>query len=343
MNRRKLFFTRAIKSLASAAKKSGVFSSSAPAGAVNIIAYHRVVADLAKAEREAFYGIVVSGETLRRHCELLKANYEIVSLEHAADILKNGETTQKPLAVLTFDDGYLDFYEVAFPILRELGLSATNFLPTGLIGSEKFLAHDRIFWLLQLAEKKGISIFAALDSAGVKDAADIAGNYNSEVVCDALVHLPHELREKVIVKMESLIGQDSIEYPREYELLTWQQINEMQDAGLDFGFHTANHVVLPLESDAAFEEEIFAGKRELEKRLRRKVVALAYPNGAYDDRIKSVIAKAGFEIAVTTERKINLCGKSDLLALGRFSLCEESTRGIRGVYSPAVAGLRLNI
>ena len=341
MNQRKLFFKRAIKSLASTAKTWGGFPSSVPVGAVNILAYHRVVDDIAKAEREAIYGIVVSGETFQRHCEILKKSYEVVSLERAVSILKSGETLQKPLAVITLDDGYLDFYEVAFPILRELELTATNFLPTELIGSQKFLAHDRIFWLLKIARENGVSIVSALRRAGLENAANVAGNGNLETVCNTLVFLPHTQREKVISELESLLGGNSIKYPREYRLLDWRQVNEMQTAGIDFGFHTANHVVLPLEADAAFEKEICDGKRELEKYLNRKIAAIAYPNGAYDERVKRAVAEAGFEIAVTTERKINQSGKSDLLALGRISLCEESTRGISGIYSPAVANLRL--
>ncbi len=341
MNHRKLFFRRAIKSLAAIAKVGGASPLANAAGAVNIVAYHRVVADIAKAEREAIYGMVVSCETFRRHCELLSKSYEVVSLERAAQILNGKETAKKPLAVITFDDGYLDFYEVAFPILRELELPATNFLPTEFIGKDKYLAHDKIFWLLKIVTEKQLSILTALEKAGIENAAGIAGNNDVEAVCDALVHLPNEVREKVIAELENTIGKDSIEYPREYELLNWEQVAEMQSAGIDFGFHTANHTVLPLETDAAFETEIFAGKRELEKHLNKKIVSFAYPNGAYNDRVKRAVAEAGFEIAVTTERKINQAGESDLLALGRISLCEESTRGIGGVYSPAVANLRL--
>lgn len=342
MNQRKLFFKRAVKSFASTAKNLGVLPSPAKSGAVNILAYHRVVADIAKAEREAIYGIVVSGETFRKHCELLKETYEIVSLERAAEILKNKTLPEKPLAVITFDDGYLDFYEVAFPILRELNLPATNFLPTDLIGGEQILAHDRIFWLLKSAREKQMSIRGALENAEIENAANISESGNAETICDALVHLPHDLREKAIAELENLLGKNSIKYPREYELLNWEQVKEMQNASIDFGFHTANHVVLPLEADANFQKEIFDGKRELEEKLNRKIVSMAYPNGAYDDRVKRAVAAAGFKIAVTTERKINRCDEeNDLLALGRISLCEESTRGIKGKYSPRVAALRL--
>jgi len=345
MNKGKLFFTRTIKSLASVAKTRVGLPPSPASGTVNIIAYHRVVADIVKAEREAIYGLVVSAETFRRHCEMLKSSFEVVSLEAARDALENRRQAEKPLAVITFDDGYLDFYTVAFPILRALDLPAVNFLPTEFVGKGKLLAHDRIFWLFKLATENRISIRAALHRAGIENKiiAEIADTSNLLSVTDALVFLPHEQREKVIGELEHELGENFVEYPIEYQPLDWAMVNEMAREKIDFGYHTANHVVLTLETDAAFETEITAGKRELERHLNKKAVTFAYPNGQYDERVKKNIAAAGFEIAVTTERKINRAGESDLLALGRFSLCEESTRGVKGVYSPAVAGLRLNI
>lgn len=339
MNNRKLFLTRTVKSAAAIVNTHFNLKSAAARG-VNIFAYHRVAADIAKAEREAFHGLVVSTETFRRHCELLKENCEVVSLETARDFL-NGtpRESQKPLAVITFDDGYLDFYEQAFPILHEFNLPAVNFLATKFVGDGRIFAHDKIFWLLKIAAEKQISPRSALASSGFENIAQ-----RTSAIYDALIYLPHAEREKAIAALEELIGDgNAIAYPREYQLLDWRQIGEMHEAGVDFGFHTANHVVMPLESETVLKTEIDAGKAELERRLHKKVISFAYPNGKYDERVKTAVAQAGFEIAVTIERKINLPQQSDLLALGRFSICEESTRGGTGFYSSAVAKLRFNI
>lgn len=339
MNNTKLFIKRSIKSVASMAKAQGVaFSPPAP-GSVNIFAYHRVVADIAKAEREAIYGLVVSSATFRRHCEALKKAFDVVSLETAMHFLDGERKVTRPLAVITFDDGYLDFYEEAFPVLNDLGLPATVFLPTNLIGQNKPLAHDRIFWLVKQALEKRVSISAALDKAGVKK--DFSDSRDLLSVTDAIVYLPHEQREKVIAELEKLLG-DFAAYPREYQLLSWEMVREMARKGINFGDHTANHVVLPLEDESLLEAEIINSKRELERELGKKVISFAYPNGEYNARVRQFVAQAGYKIAVTTEKRINQPG-ADLLALGRISLCEESTRGFKGTYSPRVADLRLGI
>src|SRR5687767_4465383 len=116
MTSTKLLIKRSIKSFASAAKAKIDFSPLAPES-VNIIAYHRVVADIEKAENDAIYGLVVSTSTFRKHCELLRKSFDVVSLETARYFLDARRKVTRPLAVLTFDDGYLDFYEEAFPVL----------------------------------------------------------------------------------------------------------------------------------------------------------------------------------------------------------------------------------
>lgn len=343
MNNTKLFIKRSIKSFAAATKIKAGFPSVAP-DSVNIIAYHRVVADIRKAEKEAIYGLVVSAATFRRHCETLRKSFDVISLETARQFLNGERKSERPLAVLTFDDGYLDFYEEAFPILREFDLTATVFLPTGYIGQNKFLAHDRIYWLVRQAVEKSVSMKDALLKAGV------TGEFVKEFddprrllrLTDLLVHQPNELREKVIFEMERELGDKFEAYPPEYRLLNWEMIREMARKGIDFGGHTANHVVLPLETDTAVKAELIADKQEIEAHLGIEINSFAYPNGQYNAEIRRIVAQAGYKIAVTTEKMINRPA-ADLLALGRISLCEESTRGFTGVYSPQVAELRLGI
>ena len=335
-----LLLKRSIKSAASLARASFRIPKPVP-GSVNIIAYHRVVEDIEKAEHDAIYGIVISAETFRRHCELLKRSFDVVSLTTAMHFLESRRQVARPLAVLTFDDGYLDFYEVAFPILNELGLPATVFVPTAHVGSKKPLAHDRIYWLLDQMLHEPATISKVLRETGVTTVPDHdVSRANLLGLTNALVYLPHRLREDFISALETALVHKSVEYPAEYRLLDWEMIREMNRKGISFGSHTANHVVLPLENADVVKDEITSSKATLEAHLGHRVASFAYPNGEYSEDIRSATAEAGFNIAVTTENRRNLPG-TDRLLLGRTSLCEESTRGISGKYSPAVASLRL--
>lgn len=71
----------------------------------------------------------VSPESFRRHIELIASTYRVVPLAEVPEILA-GQPDQTRRVVLTFDDGYKDFLENAYPVLRQHGLRATVFVPT---------------------------------------------------------------------------------------------------------------------------------------------------------------------------------------------------------------------
>lgn len=338
-----ILFRRSVKSVASLTK-ARIGYPKPSRGAVHIFAYHRVVADIAKAEREAVYGILISTPTFRKHCEMLKAAYEVVPLEVAAESLSNPGKNGKPMAVITFDDGYLDFYEEAFPVLRDLDLPATVFLPTAYIGQKMPLAHDRIFWLLSQARERSIDLTSALKRSGAESSTVMQFKKTNDLLVrtDLIVYLPDVLREKIIGEFEREIGDSLYPYPAGYQLLDWNMVREMSENGINFGSHTARHVVLPLEEESVISRELKESRVDLERHLGATNFTLAYPNGQYDPSISATAALNGYRIAVTTEVRLN-GPNADLLALGRTSLCEESTRGLKGSYSPGIANLRLGV
>lgn len=159
---------------------------------------------------------------------------------------------------------------------------------------------------------------------------------------DKMVFLPDQKRERIICALETALRFDSAAYPEEYQLLDWDRVREMSRRGISFGSHTVDHVVLPLESREKASAEISESKAEIEDKLGKRITSFAYPNGAYSSDVTRMVNEAGYSVAVTTETRSNQ-SSSDPLTLGRVSLCEESTRGYRGKYSPAVAGLRLGV
>jgi len=85
----------------------------------------------------------------REHIELLaRQGYNTIGLGEATRRLEEGTRTPKKLVVLTFDDGYGDFYTEAFPILSRYEYTATVFLPTAYIGDNprKFKETSCLTW-----------------------------------------------------------------------------------------------------------------------------------------------------------------------------------------------------
>ena len=92
--------------------------------------------------------------------------------------------------------------------------------------------------------------------------------------------------------------------------LTWQQVREMADAGVDIQSHALTHPFLTKRRHRSMSDEQYAAwlrkelaesKRILEKESGKKVQYLAYPYGDYDDRVATAAAKAGYTAALTCD------------------------------------------
>lgn len=343
-----LFGKRSLKSLAAPlswgwteTRKSWRGAAEA-SGQVRILAYHRIVADIAQAERDSIYGLVISAESFRRHLELMLDTYEVVTMEEALKILRGEKQVERAAAVITLDDGYRDVYDHAWPVLQQLRLPAIVYVPTALIGTAQLLDHDRFYWLVRQAHERGLDLRAPLKAAGLSPerAASLCAARDVARVADQLNYQPLAVRQPILQSLEAALGNSAEDYPAEYQLLDWTMIREMAAGGITFGAHSDRHLILTLESEAAAEGEIRRSKRVLEEQLQVPIQHFAYPNGYYNDVVRQMVERAGFVSATTTERAMAKRG-ADPFTLGRISLCEESTRGITGKYSMAVARLRL--
>lgn len=95
---------------------------------VVVLMYHRVTGDV-PLELDIPFPI------FRAQMLELSKNGQVVSLDEAVRKLEGGEKFDRPLYVITFDDAFEDFYTLAFPLLRDLGLPVTLYVPTGFLES----------------------------------------------------------------------------------------------------------------------------------------------------------------------------------------------------------------
>ncbi|MBL8204151.1 MAG: polysaccharide deacetylase family protein [Blastocatellia bacterium] len=313
-------------------------------GQVQILAYHRIVADIEQAERNSIYGLVVSAKTFARHLELVRESYEFVTIDQALAIVRGEQRIGRAAALVTMDDGYQDVYDYAWPVLKQMGVPAIVYVPTALIGTTQLLDHDRLFWLVLKALEGGLDLREPIEAAGLSPerAARLCATRDAARVTDQLNYQPLAVRQPILESLEAALALGPTDYPSHYRLLDWAMIREMVDGGIAFGAHSDRHLILTLESEVSAEREIRRSKRVLEEQLNCPIRHFAYPNGYYNEAIRQMVEQAGFVSATTTERALAKCGDAPF-ALGRISLCEESTRGISGRFSEAVARLRLTV
>lgn len=110
---------------------------------VPILTYHYIGNNPNPADK-ARDSLSVVPDLFENQMKYLSENgYNSISLDTLYAALKGGGLPNKPV-ILTFDDGYIDFYYNAYPILRRFNLKATSFIPTGLMGGKMYMSWDMI-------------------------------------------------------------------------------------------------------------------------------------------------------------------------------------------------------
>jgi peptidoglycan/xylan/chitin deacetylase (PgdA/CDA1 family) len=265
---------------------------------VTIIMYHGIIRSPLVVAEWCF----VDEISFRRQIEYLKKHFEILSLSEAVEGMKNGGI-KRPTAVITFDDGYQNNFDVAFPILLKEKMPATIFLTTGLINTNDTVWHCRLNLAVSKTRRPNIEwngFESDLSTLDLKAKASAAIQEN-------LKGLPYpELMASMRNIILELDGDPDcpIEVGSPYRMLDTNAIAEMVASRLiEFGAHTHQHTIL---SRLSAEEQL--------NEIRRSVDAIheftggpcrcfAYPNGHkqdYDSESMKHLKACGIHTAVTT-------------------------------------------
>jgi peptidoglycan/xylan/chitin deacetylase (PgdA/CDA1 family) len=256
-----------------------------------ILGYHRVSEPL-QFDRALDRGLDVAPPVFRRHLTLLAGRFSIVSLDHLLSRLES-QASVDGLAAVTLDDGYVDNYVHAFPILSELGIPATVFLTTDNI------EHARPFWTERLAaylgRARGRLIAAPKDCGGPFDLT------TDDALRGTFKRLILELSGLNGARRDKWLDRLGAEAPATWAPVSWDQVRQMHRGGIAFGAHTKSHPSLVKLSDDDARQEIAGSRDLLHERLGVLPSQFAYPFGHADARVGRIVEAEGFRGAVTAD------------------------------------------
>ena len=303
-----------------------------------IVGYHRVVEDYHSEAQVEMPSMLTSREMFERHLDCIGRSFTFVSLDEIGDRLLNGLPFDRPVAAITFDDGYQDVYEIALPILERKGIPAAMFVVTDLVGRPSWQIHDQLYHLVAKAfahwDDPRQQMFGLLTDLGLPAhnlTRRAAVSDPMIAVSTLLPGLPQADIRRLMAGLESSVGNGFHDMPR---TVTWEQVHDMRRRGFTIGSHTRSHVSLPTESDATIGAELNESKRELESRLGERVDHFAYPGGYFTNTVVEAVARAGYRFAYTC------CAhdvpKHRLLTLERLLLWEGSSVNGDGEFIPGI-------
>jgi len=243
----------------------------------------------------------VSIDAFVRILDVVESGFHIVSLKDLVE--RRAETA--PLAAVTFDDGWRDNYEAAFPVLRERRFPATIFVTVGKIGSCQPFWQQALGGLFRRAgEDPGGCVEVDLRRVlGTPDDAALGPELYRRTVAAWKTQLPATLSGRL--QQAGWKPRPEAESSRCF--ISEAELQELADTNVDIGSHAVEHVPLTQQSAEATTRELAESKQRLEQVLGREVSTLSYPNGDHSNDVVQRARASGYTIACTTRRRRISC------------------------------------
>jgi peptidoglycan/xylan/chitin deacetylase (PgdA/CDA1 family) len=267
-----------------------------------------------------------------RHVAWLAVNAAPVSLEEVLAAKAGVARLPRRAVLVTFDDAYRDFAEVAWPALRAHGVPVALFVPTAYPGSDGHgFWWDRLHRALMRTTRRE-PLPTPLGPLPMVAAAD---RERAHAVLVAFIHaLPHDEAMRSLERILALVGDADAVCP----VLNWPELRALARAGVTVAPHTRTHARLDRVNDERAHEELAGSRADVERELGRCPPAFAFPAGGHDERSPSFLRACGFELAFTTRRGPNDLERPDWLRLNRNNVGRRSTlRVLRAQLQPLTA------
>lgn len=266
---------------------------------LTVLTYHRITD--ATAPDFPYYrpNVSASSAMFERQMQYLSRHFNVVDLASVHDCLLHGHALPPRPLLITFDDGYLDNYTHAFPILQAYGLPAVMFLVP-----ERIDAPTPPWW----DECAYYCYHTPLQRATLPllGAQSLATRQQRRTVAEMLIQrlkYTHETAKHQF--LQTLSATLAVPFPAHEAglFVSWDHVRELVAHGIACQSHTLNHPILTQISLAEAQHQLVESRRRIEHETGVVVTSFAYPNGTRHDFNPSVVQMvrdAGYKLAFTT-------------------------------------------
>jgi len=263
---------------------------------------------------------------LKKHTQVLSA-YDVV------DIVYNNRQLNKPSTLITFDDGYIDNFTLAYPVLKQLNVTAIFFIPTNQIETRQLGWWDLIAYIIKNTQKESIIIDnETIELINPDNAINKLHNTMKTIPFDNNISLINKLSEACDVPLPDRDMQSK-------ELMTWDQICEVSNNGISIGAHTHSHRVLNTLTINDQYDEMLLSKQILENKLKKEVLSMSYPVGNYNHFSEETMNAAryiGYKLGFSFNTGINYKGSINPFDIKRVGIPYEKELFASSILFPKV-------
>lgn len=263
-------------------------------------------------------------EQFAAQVRFLTQNFDVIGARDLAD----WQQRHGRFVLITFDDGYLDNYEVAYPILRAYGAPAVFFLTSGFLDNRHAAWWDEIAWMVRTTRRETLAANRWTITELPLPARD------RQVALDRLLRIYKSLPGRRTLEFLEFLA-DALDTgrcpPPPGVWMEWSHVREMAANALDFGGHTVTHPVLANLSRSEQEHEVRQCRVRIEAELGRPIRAFSYPVGqreSFNATTQSCLREAGYEWAFSYYGGFNRPDEANPYDLRRVAIESHTSRAM---------------
>lgn len=238
---------------------------------------------------------------VRDQIHYLRRHLRQVPLEEIALAISRGEPPPSATFAVTFDDGFVNNVTLAMPMLQELNVPATFFIPSAFVGTARDL------WVSSLRELilgwRGPAIAEVPGLWPELPVSNEASRYAAYFTVKETLKSRDGGRQEILDRLAKEAG-GYVRPPQGDRVVDVEMLRRMTQDPFSVGAHSRTHPILSALEPESAREEIAGSRKDLEEMLGRPVLDFAYPNGRFsdlNDTTRKLVAEAGYRCAVSTE------------------------------------------
>jgi peptidoglycan/xylan/chitin deacetylase (PgdA/CDA1 family) len=270
---------------------------------LTVLCYHRI---LDRGDDFSFDEDLVSASPAQfdRELAFIARNWRVINFQMLRDHLaREGRFPDRAL-IITFDDGYLDNYEVAYPLLRKHGLTAVMFVTASFMGEQKLFWWDRLACAAKTAAKRSATI-----EDPIRFSIDLDSFPSRQDAARHLIHtaktLSEEDKERFIKRLAAKL-EAAFVVSDAGMTMNWDHLRDMTAGGIEIGAHSVSHPIFSNIDGDLLAREVSQSKSLIEQELGREVISFGAPGRGripveeklrFEEKLRDLVAASGYSFS----------------------------------------------
>ena len=268
---------------------------------VAILKYHSVQEKPELFDDSIGVSIIQPLRVFKRQMEIIAKEYNPVTMDDILFFLRDEKELPKRAVAITFDDGYLDNFEIAGPVLGHFGIRATFYITAGAIKPGAVPWFIRVRHAIWRTQKEVVLYPPDGRPLSIRSREDkIKAMRHSSRMCAKLIgdSLEEGIRDiELALDVEPFSLKDGF-------MMSWNDVRMLSQDGHMIGSHTVNHLNIAHLRREDIRREVEESKRIIEGKIGEQVIHFSYPNSAltphFSGETMKSIGDVGYKTAVVS-------------------------------------------